>query len=84
MLPWQVEVKQAIAEGRPRVNDRIEHLLVTNEFSDRVFDLRDGDTKTVRNLLAYRKVGVEGQTEELWIPRFLIKSSLSGSIRRSW
>jgi putative DNA primase/helicase len=53
-----IEVKQAI--------DRIEHLLVTNEFSDRVFDLRDGDTKTVRNLLAYRKVGVEGQTEELW------------------
>jgi putative DNA primase/helicase len=74
VLPWQVEVKQAI--------DRIEHLLVTNEFSDRVFDLRDGDTKTVRNLLAYRKVGVEGQTEELWVPP--IKSSLSGSIRQSW
>ena len=47
---------------------RIEHLLVTNEFSDRVFDLRDGDTKTVRNLLAYRKVGVEGNTEEFWVP----------------
>ena len=56
-----IEVKQAIA--------RIEHLLVTNEFSDRVFDLRDGDTKTVRNLLAYRKVGVEGDTEEFWVPR---------------
>jgi putative DNA primase/helicase len=55
-----IEVKQAIA--------RIEHLLVTNEFSDRVFDLRDGDTKTVRNLLAYRKVGVEGDTEEFWVP----------------
>jgi mRNA-degrading endonuclease toxin of MazEF toxin-antitoxin module len=48
----------------------------TNEFSDRrettrklrVFDLRDGDTKTVRNLLAYRKVGLEGGTEELWVP----------------
>jgi putative DNA primase/helicase len=55
-----IEVKQAIA--------RIEHLLVTNEFSDRVFDLRDSDTKTVRNLLAYRKVGVEGNTEEFWVP----------------
>ena len=55
-----IEVKQAIA--------RIEHLLVTNEFSDRVFDLRDGDTKTVRNLLAYRKVGAEGNTEEFWVP----------------
>jgi putative DNA primase/helicase len=54
------EVKQAI--------DRIEHLLVTNEFSNLVYDLRDEDTKTVRNLLAYRKVGVEGVTEELWVP----------------
>jgi putative DNA primase/helicase len=76
VLPWQIEVKQAIAEGRPRVNERIEHLLVTNEFSDRrettrklrVFDLRDGDTKTVGNLLAYRKVGLEGGTEKLWVP----------------
>ncbi|PSB57890.1 DUF927 domain-containing protein [Chamaesiphon polymorphus] len=55
-----IEVKQAIK--------RIEHLLVTNEFSDRVMDLRDGDTKTIRNLLAYRKVGVEGHTEEFWVP----------------
>jgi putative DNA primase/helicase len=55
-----IEVKKAI--------ERIEHLLVTNEFSDRVFDLRDGDTKTVRNLLAYRKVGVEKETEEFWVP----------------
>jgi putative DNA primase/helicase len=46
------EVKQAIAKCRPRVNEWIEHLLVTNEFNDRVFDLRDGDTKKVRNLLA--------------------------------
>ena len=34
----------------------------------RVFDLCDGDTKIVRNLLAYRKVGVEGNTEEFWVP----------------
>jgi uncharacterized protein (DUF927 family) len=56
-----IEIKQAI--------ERIEHLLVTNEFSDRVYDLREGDTKTVRNLLAYRKVGVEGDTEEFWVPK---------------
>jgi putative DNA primase/helicase len=55
-----IEVKQA--------TKRIEHLLVTNEFSDRIFDLRDGDTKTIRNLLAYCKVGVEGHTEEFWVP----------------
>jgi putative DNA primase/helicase len=41
---------------------------VTNEFSDRVYDLREGDTKKVRNLLAYRKVDVEGETEEFWVP----------------
>jgi putative DNA primase/helicase len=56
-----IEVKQAI--------ERIEHLLVSNEFSDRVYDLRDNDTKTVRNLLAYRKVGVEKETEEFWVPQ---------------
>jgi putative DNA primase/helicase len=55
-----IEIKQAI--------DRIEHLLVTNEFSDRVYDLRDGDDNKVRNLLAYRKVNSEGSTEEFWIP----------------
>jgi putative DNA primase/helicase len=55
-----IEIKQAI--------ERIEHLLVTNEFSDRVMDLRDGDTKTIRNLLAYRKVGLEKETEEFWVP----------------
>ena len=55
-----IEVKRAI--------ERIEHLLVTNEFSDRVYDLRDGDDNKVRNLLAYRKVDAEGNTEEFWIP----------------
>ena len=55
-----IEVKHAIAH--------IEHLLVTNELSDRVHDLRDGDSQTVRNLLAYRKVDREGDTEEFWVP----------------
>jgi uncharacterized protein (DUF927 family) len=55
-----IEIKQAI--------ERIEHLLISNEFSDRVYDLREGDTKTVRNLLAYRKVDVEKDTEEFWVP----------------
>ncbi len=55
-----IEIKQAI--------DRIQHLLVTNQFSDRVYDLRDGDDNKVRNLLAYRKVDADGDTEEFWIP----------------
>ena len=55
-----IEIKQAIK--------RIEHLLVTNEFSDRIYDLRDGDDNKVRNLLGYRKVDGEGATSEFWIP----------------
>ncbi len=55
-----IEIKQAI--------EQIEHLLISNEFSDRVYDLREGDTKTIRNLLAYRKVGLEKETEEFWVP----------------
>jgi putative DNA primase/helicase len=70
-----IEVKQAIA--------RIEHLLVTNEFSDRVYDLRDGDTKTVRNLLAYRKVGVEGVTEELWVPPTVFDKEFVGGVNKA-
>jgi putative DNA primase/helicase len=54
-----IEIKQAC--------EKIKHLLITNEFSDRVMDLRDGDTKTVRNMLACRKVNAEGDTEEFWM-----------------
>jgi putative DNA primase/helicase len=55
-----IEVKQACS--------RIQHLLISNEFSDRVMDLRDGDTKTVRNLLGIRKVDETGATIEIWVP----------------
>jgi hypothetical protein len=34
----------------------------------RIYDLREGDTKIIRNLLAYRKVDVEKETEEFWVP----------------
>ena len=63
-----IEVKQAIK--------RIEHLLVTNEFSDRVMTLRfhnvrgleADDSAKVRNLLAYRTLDGDGGTDEFWIP----------------
>jgi uncharacterized protein (DUF927 family) len=55
-----IEIKNAV--------DRIEHLLVTNEFSDRVFTLPDNNDRAVRNLLAYRAVGFEGMTEEFLVP----------------
>jgi putative DNA primase/helicase len=55
-----IEIKQAIK--------RIEHLLVTNEFSDRMIDPRDGNTKTIRNLLAIRRLDLDGQTQDFLIP----------------
>jgi putative DNA primase/helicase len=55
-----IEIKRAI--------DNIQHLLITNEFSDRIYTLPNNDGRTVRNLLAYRKVDLEGQTEEMLVP----------------
>jgi putative DNA primase/helicase len=55
-----IEVLQAV--------NRIEHLLVTNEFSDRVFTLPNNNDRPVRNLLAYRKVDFEGNTSEILVP----------------
>jgi len=55
-----IEIKNAV--------DRIEHLLVTNEFSDRIFTLPNNNDRPVRNFLGYRKVDFEGNTEEFWIP----------------
>jgi uncharacterized protein (DUF927 family) len=54
-------------EMRSAIN-RIQHLLVTNEFSDRVYTLPDNNERIVRNLLGYRKADIEGSTEEFWIP----------------
>jgi hypothetical protein len=48
--------------------DRIQHLLVSNEFSDRVYDPRKADGQIVRNLLGYRLAGFEGELIELLIP----------------
>jgi uncharacterized protein (DUF927 family) len=70
-----IEIKQAI--------DRIERLFVANEFSDRVYDLRDGDHKTIRNLLAYRKVGVEGYTEEFWVPPSIFDNEFCNGVNKS-
>jgi hypothetical protein len=55
-----IEVKQAL--------EKIEYLFTTNEFSDRIYDLRSNNSQPVRNLLAYKKVGADGMTEEFWVP----------------
>jgi uncharacterized protein (DUF927 family) len=55
-----IEIKQALK--------KIDHLLTTNEFSKRIYDLRGTDSQDVENLLAYRKVDDAGETLELWVP----------------
>lgn len=56
-----IEIKNAIK--------RIELLLATNEFSDRIYHLADGDDNKVHNLLADRKSvsGDYSETEEFWV-----------------
>jgi putative DNA primase/helicase len=70
-----IEIKQAIK--------RIEHLLVTNEFSDRVFTLPENSDRPVRNLLAYRKVELEGQTEEFWVPTSVFDKEFCEGVNKS-
>jgi uncharacterized protein (DUF927 family) len=71
-----IEIKQAIA--------RIEHLLVTNELSDRVFTLPDNNNLKVRGgLLAYRKVTLDGQTEELWVPTSVFDKEFCNGISKT-
>jgi putative DNA primase/helicase len=70
-----IEIKNAIK--------RIEHLLVTNEFSDRVFTLPKNGDRPVRNLLAYRKVELGGQTEEFWVPTSVFDKEFCEGVNKS-
>jgi putative DNA primase/helicase len=70
-----IEIKRAIA--------RIEHLLVTNEISDRVHDLRNGSDQIVRNLLAYRKVDSNGDTEEFWVPPSVFEQEFCNGVNKT-
>jgi uncharacterized protein (DUF927 family) len=58
--------------------EAIELLLVTNEYSNRVYTLPNNDGKPVQNLLAYRSIyqmadgdpaEKQGQTKEFWVPK---------------
>lgn len=55
-----IEIKQACS--------RIEHLIIVNEFSDRVFDPRKQDGQIVRNLLGHKISGVGNEFVELLVP----------------
>jgi hypothetical protein len=70
-----IEVKNAC--------DRIHSLLVSNEFSDRVYDLSAPHRVTVRNLLAYRKSNSDCQTEEFWVPSTVFDKELCAGVDKS-
>ena len=70
-----IEIKNAIK--------RIEHLLVTNEFSDRVFRLPENNDRAVRNLLAYRKLDLEGHTEEFWVPTTVFDKEFCDGVNKT-
>jgi uncharacterized protein (DUF927 family) len=70
-----IEIKNAI--------ERIEHLLVTNEFSDRVFTLPNNSDRPVRNLLAYRKLDFDGQTEEFWVPSSVFDKEFCDGVNKT-
>jgi putative DNA primase/helicase len=72
-----IEIKNAIK--------RIEHLLVSNEFGDRVYHLHDGDDNKVRNLLAYRKsvAGAYDETEEFWVPPAIFDKEFCDGVNKT-
>jgi putative DNA primase/helicase len=70
-----IEIKRAI--------DNIQHLLLTNEFSDRVYNLPDNNDRPVRNLLAYRKLNLEGQTEEFLVPPSVFDREFCNGVNKS-
>jgi hypothetical protein len=70
-----IEIKKAC--------DRIRHLIVTNEHSDRVFDPRKNDGQIVRNLLGYKVAGLEGETLELLIPTTVFDKELCDGVNKS-
>jgi hypothetical protein len=46
-------------------------------------DLRDGDTKTVRNLLGIRKVSEFGNTAEIWVPTPIFDKEFCNGVNKS-
>jgi putative DNA primase/helicase len=70
-----IEIKNAI--------ERIEHLLVTNEFSERVFTLPNNNDRPVRNLLAYRSENFGGETEEFLVPTTVFDREFSDGVNKS-
>jgi putative DNA primase/helicase len=72
-----IEIKNAIK--------RIEHLLVSNEFGDRIYHLWDGDENKPRNLLAYRSYskGSYNETEEFWVPPSIFDKEFCDGVNKT-
>ncbi|WP_019502268.1 DUF927 domain-containing protein [Pseudanabaena sp. PCC 6802] len=64
-----IEIKQAL--------ERIEHLFVSNEHSDRIYKVDSKDAQTVRNLLAYRKLDPFEKEVEFWVPNAVFNSEVA-------
>lgn len=67
-----IEIKQAM--------ERIEHLFVSNEHSDRIYQADGGNDQTVRNLLAYRKLDPFEKEVEFWVPTAIFNKEFCESV----
>jgi uncharacterized protein (DUF927 family) len=70
-----VEIKRAI--------EKIEHLLVSNELGDRVFTLPDNNGQKTRQLLAYRRLDIEGNTEALLVPPSIFNKEFCDGVNKN-
>jgi putative DNA primase/helicase len=70
-----IEIKQAL--------ERIEYLFVSNEYSDRVYNLDSKDEQTVRNLLCYRKKDELDSGTEYWVPPAIFDRELATGVDRA-
>jgi putative DNA primase/helicase len=66
-----------------RALEHIEHLMVTNQHSDRIFDMGISGSQLVRNLLAYRKKGLAPQQTEYLIPTSVFNSEFCQGVNRA-
>jgi putative DNA primase/helicase len=70
-----IEIKRAI--------DNLKHVLTINEFSDRVLTIPSNNERRVHNLLAYRTLDPEGQTQEFLVPSSVFDREFCNGVNKS-
>jgi putative DNA primase/helicase len=70
-----LEIKQAL--------ERIEHLFVSNEHSDRLYRVDGSEGQTVKNLLCYHKKDDFGSNSEYWVPPAIFDRELAIGVDRA-